>query len=1343
MTPKTFLSIFLAAANVFASAAPAAAQFRTGAAPTGAVVPVHGAAAGHAPLAPQSLPTLSPALTGGAPTLGTLSPTLTAAPMSSEAALPRAIARSPIVAAAPSAVAPAAFAAPSLALPTRINAAPAKAGAAASVATPARTGVLATVTRFASAVARPGAGLAAAVSRFFFDGSKAAVNGVSRAGETYQPSFGADRLLPPGSSRTGLAPSNPGQPHENVVFRALKDGSDVRTHLPRTLVVSDVWAGAMPAADARRLQALVDQGVRLVLLTDRPDLGAGSADEELLSGLTPAAGNPIVIASYGGARISVVETAEGGKRWSTISEAGAFEPREVARFRAVAERVAHFAGTTVVPDASPFTFGLMMGAPDSKLESSRRGFIRRFNASLASSALPYRLRADAADPRRMVMRPFSQELALGRLAATLETRFGAAEGRETMLIVGDSLAKAASGDAVPAVLRGASLGLARGADAVSAQLGALTGEAPLPAEEASLSDLRQHIDFWLPRSAYTTEAPKRGKASAQGQFGLFTWKVLHGLLTDFYIDTARAGTKYTTLPKLLAALEARWNATSEDGALEKQRAGKSGRAASDEYLRHAKTYAANFWQREVGDYRLAQNEIRENLLTEGKVYTHVPLVSPFTGKVYDLGVSVDRVMTLDSAHGRELTATVYRFGREDSTDGDEANARAVALAVLRGYGRKGLDLRWRQQSVQGPRIGRVSVQIEYLRTSRSFAFEPEELLAIEGDGTITQGPETLKLAYDVELAQNDAAFQKSLEDKDRPAKAPAPAASEWSLRGAEIRRMFAQYFPALQQSSRLRPFPSEADALRQRPAEETGPDVLAEPLRWPAPRGGETVAGVDAAVIEDAVAAPRVVFIHDMFTGPASEATVAAIQKLVDLGSHLVFMTRRESTGPDSADEVLLKRLKVGRTNPIIVASRNGGRVALHSRAKEPKAFIEDAPAPAELSVARVLQALDTRFKGEDLLSEPEKFLVLADTKGSPKLAKAFPKSVTFRSAAGDAQLVEQVNVILGDRRLKAVGVKLGEIRQWDDFWEPQLLRKAGQRFDGSQSQDAWDSDRGYHGPLAMFTGSLFYRLMPELMEKVWRGQDRQTTLAQGQERLRQMWHKPVQNGVFVSKKQAALMKDPGWKTRSRGYLDRALTLFSKIYERIFEDYAAAADDIMHNLAGLTTDRQSLITLPFKVGNKLYKVFTRLPRLMKRDTPDGRVLSVVAYRTGKEPFEGDGDSVYAKTLAMSMLVGFAQPAPDGTWRDGWAQGPAIAKLHVRFEYKSGGVDLYFEPNDFFQILPNGKLRQGRIVQEIANTIERMRNDEEFQAHYKAEVEEATAEELKTPKAKAVKKEGKK
>lgn len=1415
MTRKAALSLFIACCHLFSGTAPALAQLRAGVAPSGAA-PIR---AVSPVAAPMTAPSMNPALPGGIRALGpSVTPTLSA-----PAAVPSASLRTPV--AAVNAVIPAGILAPSaeaarvekpIAAPNAArpaSAVPAALPTKAAAAPASRETLLQSAGKFANAVSKPAPGAdVAGRSRQAFDGGDGSGNG----GDAVAPGGGA-----PQGPDAGL--------RSELSFRALKDGSDIVTHLPRTLVVHDAFGGAAPEADVRRLQALIDRGVHVVFLTDRPSRGTGSAEEVLLSRLTPREGNPITVASDGGARIAFIEA---GGAWTTASEAGAFEARERERFAAVAAKALssmRVAGAAEADASSAFSHTLKLPAsvPAADVETTRKAFITKFNAAMKSSGLPYRMQADPVDPRAGVIRSMTHTLALGRLSDALDARFASdslyARGRETQLLVGGAMRDmvASAPGAVPPVFLKAALASPEDAAALSDALAAIAGEKALPAAEVSMTDLRSHIDFWKPQFA---DSSAKAKSSGMGQFGLYTWKILHTLMTDFYIDAAQAGNKYYSQKLLLEELDRRWAGKTGEKAFDSFRARK-GKEASSEYLRHARTFVTNFWNREVGDYTLAKDEIRANLMTEGSVFTNVPLRSPFTGRRYVLGVSVDRVMKMNTARGRELSATVYRFGREEATEGDAANARAVALTTLRAYGRKGTDLKWRQQSVSGPAIARISVTVEYLKRSRTFDFTPEELLAIEADGTVSQGPETLALLNAVEREQSDAAYQKSLKKAGKRAVSPNWGGDEWAQKGGAVRALFAQNHPAPAPGKGFMP---AHDLGRSVPVEESRPAVLDASLRFPAEALPQAVLE-DGSNIEGVTAAPRVVFIEDVFEGPASETTVAYVQKVIDRGAHVVFMTARPHTGPGSADEVLLSRLKVSQKNPPIVVSYNGARIALHSHAKDPKAYLPDSDAftpealatlkktaadvmtalklgapvdqaapsdasafiyslrlpdsvpaadlaetkkavarrfngamnkaglsytlqahpddarlmwvrsqPLRMSLERVFEALDTRFKGEDLLDNPMTFLVLGDSNRSFKLSTAWPKGVTFRPAAGDADVAKQIGVVLGDLTRKPVGVKLGEIRQWDEYWAPMLARKDGGRpspgADAKAGGGTWGADKGYTGPMGMFTGSLFYRLMPALIENVWRGQDRLTTLTQGEKLLRQMWQKPVQHGVFISRKQAALMQEKGWKERSGGYLERALTIFRETYNRMFEHYSEAAADIMHNLAGLTTDGHSLITVPFVAGNTLYKVMTRLPRLMKHDTPEGRVLTVYAHRTGKQPFEGDGDSVYARTLAMAMLVGFSQPGPDGAWHDGWAEGPRIAKLHVRFEYKDGGLDLYFNPNDFFSVQPNGKLRQGPIVREIANTIERMRADKEFQEHYQAEVEEAKPEDLKKKKA---------
>lgn len=89
---------------------------------------------------------------------------------------------------------------------------------------------------------------------------------------------------------------------------------------------------------------------------------------------------------------------------------------------------------------------------------------------------------------------------------------------------------------------------------------------------------------------------------------------------------------------------------------------------------------------------------------------------------------------------------------------------------------------------------------------------------------------------------------------------------------------------------------------------------------------------------------PRVVMIVDTLTGPASDELVSRIEKLADLGVRVVFITARADKGPNSADEVLMSKLRVRVNNPVIAITYNGARVtAKSSKAENPKPLIEDS----------------------------------------------------------------------------------------------------------------------------------------------------------------------------------------------------------------------------------------------------------------------------------------------------------------------------------------------------------------------------------------------------------------
>lgn len=567
---------------------------------------------------------------------------------------------------------------------------------------------------------------------------------------------------------------------------------------------------------------------------------------------------------------------------------------------------------------------------------------------------------------------------------------------------------------------------------------------------------------------------------------------------------------------------------------------------------------------------------------------------------------------------------------------------------------------------------------------------------------------------------------------------------------------------------------------------------------------------------------PRVVFIQDVFTGPVSDKTVEYVNKLVDAGVHVVFLTWRPHRGKDSADSILMERVKQSRNNPVIVVSYNGGKVSLHGRAANPKPLIESVGAfpaealakikkiatvaeavpaeneafsltvrlddtktnpsmsaqisalnrklkaagldykaeahpnllgtaiihsmPLRFSLARVMQALETQFAGENLSQSPEKFLILSDSVKSPRFSTSFPKNSEIQVVRGGAAMENVLGAVLGDRALGSVSLKLGKLRQYVEYWEPSHSRARSYEPDavggsgGGGSIRRAGGDRETNKMFAMYVGTIMFRLMAQLYDDIFRGQHQLAKLTVLQAQLRSMWYAPLKHGVYVNKGLAKIMSTPAWKAQSKGYLEYANSYLTNFYFREFGDYTRAARNVQENYVGLSTDRKSLITLEFvsAATGKLYKIHTRIPRVMRLEMAQGLTLTAYAYRTGKETPD-DGEEFLARVLAMAMLKGHARKGPDGKWHHGSPEGKVIESLNVQLEYRTSARLHIFKAEDFLRLEENQTVN-GPIVQEIISAIEREEADAEYQAYYAEQEQEATKDDLKKkkPAAKAKK-----
>jgi len=267
---------------------------------------------------------------------------------------------------------------------------------------------------------------------------------------------------------------------------------------------------------------------------------------------------------------------------------------------------------------------------------------------------------------------------------------------------------------------------------------------------------------------------------------------------------------------------------------------------------------------------------------------------------------------------------------------------------------------------------------------------------------------------------------------------------------------------------------------------------------------------------------------------------------------------------------------------------------------------------------------------------------------------------------------------------------------------------------------------------LSMFVGTVINRLMAKIYENIRNGQHQFTATPWAlQKQLEAMWRKPIENGVYVNKKLAIALATTPSEVK-RGYLEKASAFVSNFYSRELANYPAAAAHVELNLVSLNTDRKSSIMLEFKSNatGKIYKIYTRIPRVMRQRTGDGVTLTAYGYRTGKETAD-EGEEFLSRMYALALLKGHARKGPDGKWHQGAPDGPVITKLVVQFERHTSARIKVYAASEFEMLEENGML-EGPIVREITSAIERMEADPEYQQYYKEHEEEATKEDLKKP-----------
>lgn len=679
-------------------------------------------------------------------------PALTAAPALSAAAVSALAAPALAPAAALSAAALAPAAAPS-----------APALAAVSAAAPAATAPATALdgARSVAAQAAPAPGEAAGSAR-----SAAALGAFF------------DRSAPADEPPSAVPASEPaGAPREAALGKLY----------PRVVVILDTLDKPAQAGDklVSYIETLVDKGVRVVFATARPDKGPDSAESVLISKLKTRTGNPVIVASYNGARVTLHNSkAENPK--PLIADQLPFAPATVARFREIALDVQKkLLGRNAAPSVfgrpsleAPFIFG---GEIPRGVEA--QVWTTAYNRALKSAGLPYKAESGRDAEGREIY--FTQSSSLKLNAARLFQAVYAASPDldpanggsgalrpQQVLVLGDPAKAPGFLSSLPG--KGHFIHGVTGNDSLSRALGAVLGESAFETVAVNKYELREYLDWLERKQAYGPAASTRsgGKATSRWrnpnatgwhQMAYYRGIVMKETMSRLYHLMKNEAYDEASLDSAVSLLEKLWRYPESSGLrlpeeLKLARQTSGFKSTQKQGLEVAKRWLKNYYHRHFPDYPRNLNEkVVGRLLRLARDGDSVTLnyASPYTGRAYKVFVRPDRTELWEDDKGYILVGHVYRTGREPyQTQFDESvEVNLIGRALLEGDAQKRADGRW---YVNGEPDPRVMVIFHYNTRDLQSVQTPAEVEA--------KTPEVTAL---IEKRAADKDYQKWVEQKEK------------------------------------------------------------------------------------------------------------------------------------------------------------------------------------------------------------------------------------------------------------------------------------------------------------------------------------------------------------------------------------------------------------------------------------------------------------------------------------------------------------------------------------------------------------------------------------------------
>jgi hypothetical protein len=530
---------------------------------------------------------------------------------------------------------------------------------------------------------------------------------------------------------------------------------------PRVVMILDTLAG--PASDklVKQIEKLADAGVRVVFVTARVDKGEDSAESVLVSKLKRRVGNPVIVVSANGARITAHNSkAEHPK--PLIEDLDGLSANAVAAFQKIGKASLTKQGVKgeLVEFGVPAVEGAHIYGAELPAGADLKKFVSSYNEMLRNRGMKYKVEGVAGPDGRNYF--FTQSTALklntSRLFNAVFAQNPDLRGsltREQVLVLADST-KAANflkslSQTEEVSGKGFFIhGVKDEASTVSA-LDAVLGNAALDKVVVTRSQLRAYSEWLDARAKWGTSPRSAGSGSGfsagkkGGRFsrdlGFYRGIIMYDLMGRLY-HLLRNGQYANASPEAAQdLLEAMWKNPRANGvrindemdaSLRALRKTAWGRQMLHGYYDTAKTWLRGYYKRNLPNFPIGVSEkvvgTMINLARDSKNQIVLEYASPYTGRRYTIHALPARAHLERDDQGNLLVAHVYRTGKEpyEAEFEDSVETNLMAAMMLAGYADKRDDGKWYVNDEANPR---VKVVFHYMTRDLNRIMTPEELEA--------------------------------------------------------------------------------------------------------------------------------------------------------------------------------------------------------------------------------------------------------------------------------------------------------------------------------------------------------------------------------------------------------------------------------------------------------------------------------------------------------------------------------------------------------------------------------------------------------------------------------------